>query len=128
MSATLFLSAADAAPMYRQIVDRIAALVLAGDWPPGSPLPSIRELAVANGVSVITVKRAYLELEHAGVIVTRHGKGSFVADSTDPTRARLRGELLRQIDALLLTAERLGCDATELQQLIATRRSEGEPR
>lgn len=104
----MFLSAADATPMYRQIVDQITARVMAGDWPPGSALPSIRELAAHNGVSVITVKRAYLELEHAGVIVTRHGKGSFVAESTDPTRARLQGELLRQVDALLLTAERLG--------------------
>ncbi|WP_326535389.1 GntR family transcriptional regulator [Pseudorhodoferax sp.] len=127
MSATLFLSAADATPMYRQIVDQIAARVMAGDWAPGSALPSIRELAAANGVSVITVKRAYLELEHAGVIVTRHGKGSFVADSTDPTRARLHGELLRQIDALLLSAERLGFTTPELQDLIATRRAEGDP-
>ena len=111
--------------MYRQIVDQITARVIAGDWAPGGALPSIRELAAANGVSVITVKRAYLELEHAGVIVTRHGKGSFVAESLDPSRARLHGELLRQIDALLLTADRLGCTDAELQALIAARRSEG---
>lgn len=126
MNATLFLSATDATPMYRQIVDQVTTRVIAGDWAPGSLLPSIRELAAANGVSVITVKRAYLELEHAGVIVTRHGKGSFVADSTDPTRARLRGELLRQIDALLATAQRLGCSDQELRQLIASRRSQGD--
>ncbi|WP_374657824.1 GntR family transcriptional regulator [Inhella sp.] len=125
MSADLFLSAADATPMYRQIVDQITARVMAGDWPPGSALPSIRELAAHNGVSVITVKRAYLELEHAGVIVTRHGKGSFVAESTDPTRARLQAELLRQVDALLLTAERLGWTDDELQACIAARRQEG---
>ena len=92
MSATLFLSAADATLAY----------------------------ALDHGPS-------YLELEHAGVIVTRHGKGSFVADSTDPTRARLHGELLRQIDALLLSAERLGFTTPELQDLIATRRAEGDP-
>lgn len=126
MSAVLFLSAADATPLYRQIVDQVTTKVIAGDWAPGSLLPSIRELAAANGVSVITVKRAYLELEHTGVIVTRHGKGSFVADSTDPTRARLRGELLRQIDALLATAHRLGCSDKELRQLIASRRSQGD--
>ena len=125
MSAELFLSAADAMPMYRQIVDQITARVIAGDWPPGSALPSIRELAAANGVSVITVKRAYLELEHAGVIHTRHGKGSFVAESTDPSRARLHAELLRQIEALCVTADRLGLTAQELQELIDLRRSEG---
>ncbi len=126
MTATLFLSASDATPMYRQIVDQITARVIAGDWAPGSALPSIRELAAANGVSVITVKRAYLELEHAGVIVTRHGKGSFVAESIDPTRAHLQGELLRQIDTLLVTAQRLGCSDRELMRLIASRRVEGD--
>ncbi|HEX6639330.1 MAG TPA: GntR family transcriptional regulator [Steroidobacteraceae bacterium] len=43
-------------------------------------MPSIRALAAALNVSVITIKRAYLDLESEGVIVTRHGKGSFVAD------------------------------------------------
>lgn len=125
MHAQLFFSTTDATPMYRQIVDQITAKVMAGDWIPGTALPSIRELAAANGVSVITVKRAYLELEHAGVIVTRPGKGSVVAESTDPTRARLHAELLRQIDALLSAAERLGCSEQELLELIATRRQEG---
>ena len=46
----------------------------------GKELPSIRALAAALNVSVITIKRAYLDLENEGVIVTRHGKGSFVAD------------------------------------------------
>jgi GntR family transcriptional regulator len=126
LSAALFLSATDAKPMYRLIVDQVTARVIAGDWPPGAALPSIRELAAANGVSVITVKRAYLELEHAGVIVTRHGKGSFVADSLDPSRARLRGELLLQIDAVLLSADRLGLSDPELAALVAARRTQGD--
>jgi GntR family transcriptional regulator len=54
--------------------------VAAGDWAAGRELPSIRALAAALNVSVITIKRAYLDLETEGVIVTRHGKGSFVAD------------------------------------------------
>ncbi len=123
LTAELFLAASDPTPMYRQIVDQVTAKVVAGDWLPGAALPSIRELAAANGVSVITVKRAYLELEHGGVIVTRHGKGSFVAESTDPTRARLHADLLRQIDALLLAAGRLGLSKQELQELIAARRA-----
>ncbi len=109
--------------MYRQIVEQVAAKVVAGDCSPGAALPSIRELAAANGISVITVKRAYLELEHAGVIVTRHGKGSFVAESADPTRARLHADLLRQIDAVALAADRLGLSQNELQDLIAARRA-----
>ena len=74
------ISQTDARPMYLQILEQIRARVAAGDWPPGKELPSIRALAAALNVSVITIKRAYLDLESEGVIVTRHGKGSFVAD------------------------------------------------
>jgi len=74
------ISQTDARPMYLQIMEQIRARIAAGDWPAGKELPSIRALAAALNVSVITIKRAYLDLENEGVIVTRHGKGSFVAD------------------------------------------------
>jgi len=74
------ISQTDARPMYLQIMEQIRARIAAGDWAAGKELPSIRALAVALNVSVITIKRAYLDLESEGVIVTRHGKGSFVAD------------------------------------------------
>src|SRR5688572_33241182 len=74
------ISQTDARPMYLQIMEQIRARIAAGDWVAGQELPSIRALAAALSVSVITVKRAYLDLESEGVIVTRHGKGSFVAE------------------------------------------------
>jgi GntR family transcriptional regulator len=74
------ISQTDARPMYLQIMEQIRARIAAGDWAAGKELPSIRALAAALSVSVITVKRAYLDLESEGVIMTRHGKGSFVAD------------------------------------------------
>ena len=74
------ISQTDARPMYLQIMEQIRARIAAGEWPVGKELPSIRALAAALNVSVITIKRAYLDLENEGVIVTRHGKGSFVAD------------------------------------------------
>ena len=74
------ISQTDARPMYLQIMEQIRARIAAGDWAAGKELPSIRALAVALNVSVITIKRAYLDLESEGVIVTRHGKGSFVAE------------------------------------------------
>jgi GntR family transcriptional regulator len=66
--------------MYLQIMEQIRMRIAAGDWEPGKELPSIRALAADLRISVITVKRAYLDLEAARVIVTRQGKGSFVAD------------------------------------------------
>lgn len=118
MNPRLFLSASDSSPMYQQVIDQITAQILAGAWPAGSALPSIRELAAANQISVITVKRAYQELESSGVIVTRHGKGSFVAESTEAPRALLREELESHLAALLACAHRLGLSRKELQKLV----------
>ncbi len=94
--------------MYTQIMDQIATKVMAGDWRPGQALPSIRELASASGVSVITVKRAYLELERAGVIVTRQGKGSFVAETQDMPKQLMQDEFNSHLMGMLNTATKLG--------------------
>jgi DNA-binding transcriptional MocR family regulator len=61
--------------MYLQIMEQIKRRIAVGDWKAGEALPSIRQLAADLQVSVITVKRAYLELEREGVIATQHGKG-----------------------------------------------------
>ena len=114
--ALILLSAADSRPMYQQIVDQITARVMAGDWRPGQPLPSIRELAAGSGVSVITVKRAYEELERAGVIVTRHGKGSVVADRPEPARALLEDGLRHHLQEAIAVGARLGLDRAALHQ------------
>lgn len=115
----LFLSTTDIRPMYQQIVDQITLKVMAGDWPAGQSLPSIRELASASKVSVITVKRAYTELGLAGIIVTRHGMGSYVAESPDLPKALLRSKLQQHLQALLDCARQLGLSTSDIQQLIA---------
>jgi len=120
-NAELFLSASDSTPMYQQIVDQITAKVRAGDWLPGQPLPSIRELAAASRVSVITVKRAYTELGQAGVIVTRHGMGSFVAESPELSIQLLQAEFRQHLDAMLGSARRLGLSAREIRQRVDER-------
>lgn len=66
-------------PLYQQIVDQIKQKIAVEEWKAGDEIPSIRQLAADLRVSVITVKRAYLELEREGLIITQHGKGSFVA-------------------------------------------------
>lgn len=110
MGTELLLSPHSSTPMYAQIVEQVVAKVMAGEWAEGRPLPSIRELASASGVSVITVKRAYLELEHAGVIVTRQGKGSYVAAVNDAARALAAEEFETQLKGLLDAARKLGLD------------------
>jgi GntR family transcriptional regulator len=82
MNSSIVISQSDGRPMYLQIMEQIKQKVAVGEWAPGEEIPSIRMMSVALRVSVITVKRAYLELEREGVIITQHGKGSIVA--SDP--------------------------------------------
>ena len=111
------ISQTDARPMYLQIMEQIRARIVAGDWPAGKELPSIRALAAALNVSVITIKRAYLDLENEGVIVTRHGKGSFVADVNG-----LAGELQEEkLDEHLTAAAEIGRVLGLTDEELATR-------
>jgi GntR family transcriptional regulator len=89
------ISQTDKRPIYLQIMEQIIQRVAVGDWAEGQAIPSIRQLAVDLQVSVITVKRAYLELEREGVIVTQQGKGSRVAHKPG-LGARLREQELQQ--------------------------------
>jgi GntR family transcriptional regulator len=67
-------------PLYLQIVRQISAQIITGALPPSEPLPSIRELARRERISVITVQKAYEELARQNLIVSRRAKGFFVAD------------------------------------------------
>lgn len=117
MTFGLFLSATDKKPMYLQIVEQITSKVLIGDWPADMALPSIRELAAATEVSVITVKRAYLELERAGVIVTQAGRGSYVSTRADLNQELKQQEFIQQLELALDLAKQL--QLSDAQILVA---------
>lgn len=85
-------------PIYEQIFSQIKNAVISGEIAEGEALPSIRALAKDLRISVITTKRAYDELEHAGYIHTVAGKGSFVAETNSQV---IREEHLQQIEALM---------------------------
>ena len=66
-------------PLYQQIKDQIKTSIFNNEFKEGEQLPSIRSLANDLNVSVLTTKRVYAELEAEGFIITRVGKGSYVA-------------------------------------------------
>jgi GntR family transcriptional regulator len=101
--------------MYLQIMEQIRQRIAIGDWPAGHELPSIRTLAVATQVSVITVKRAYLELEHEGLIVTRQGKGSFVSDNVGLAASQRHRELSEHLRAAAEIGRQLGLSVGEVE-------------
>jgi GntR family transcriptional regulator len=111
---SLVISQADARPMYVQIMEQIKQRVAVGDWPAGQEIPSIRQLAVDLRVSVITVKRAYLELEREGVIVTQHGKGSFVAAGAGLGSRLLEDDLEKHLGQAARLGAQLGLSPDEL--------------
>ncbi len=65
-------------PIYQQIYDQISAQIINGELPGDFCLPPIRTVAKELRISIITVKRAWEELEHSGFIYTMTGKGCFV--------------------------------------------------
>ena len=113
MNTQMILSQVDSRPMYLQIMDEISRRVALGDWPPGHRLPSIRELASELKVSVITVKRAYLELERSGVIITQQGRGSWVHDKVDVDDVR-KEELQRYLEQAARLAAAMGIRTEDL--------------
>jgi GntR family transcriptional regulator len=94
--------------MYLQLMEQIRRKIAVGDWQPGHEIPSIRALAASTRVSVITVKRAFLELEHEGLIVTRQGRGTFVADKVDLARDLRERELDEHLSAAASIGRELG--------------------
>jgi len=86
--------------LYQQIVERLKREVSEGRLKPGTALPSFRQLAEDLLVSVITVKRAYEELEREGIIFRRQGLGTFVAEGglnrSREVKLTVAKELLRQ--------------------------------
>lgn len=110
------ISQSDKRPMYLQIMEQIKQRIAVGDWVPGQQIPSIRQLAVDLEVSVITVKRAYLELEREGIIQTRHGKGSQVAEGVDLGLKLREAELGEHLKQAAKLAAMLGLESDDLEE------------
>ena len=116
----ILLSQTDHRPMYLQIMEQIRHRVAMGDWPAGQELPSIRAMAAALNISVITVKRAYLELEHEGLIVTRQGKGSFIADTPEIGESLRLQEVDQHLLSAIASARLTGMSDDDLQARLQT--------
>lgn len=100
----------DNQPIYRQIRDRVVAMILDDLLGEGDPLPSVRNVATESRVNPLTVLKAYQELADAGLVEKRRGLGMFVAPGAkamllDGERRRFLEEQWPQIHA---TIQRLG--------------------
>lgn len=113
------LSQASGVPYYRQVVDQVSDLIRSGRLDPDARMPSVRELASQLLVSLITIRRAYADLEAAGLIVRRQGQGTFVASRVDRAAVeKARADARRVLADALATARRLGLDDEELRETL----------
>ena len=102
-------------PLYLQIVEQVRRLVALGALKPGDRFLTVRELGTRARVNRNTAARAIAELERDGVVRTRVGQGTFIADGGKPMDIKERDAALdAALDKLLIEAHALGVPAEEL--------------
>lgn len=101
----IIISSNDSKPIYEQITSQFKAMIMRGELKTGDAIPSMRALAKSLHISVITVQKAYEDLQKAGFIETTVGRGSFVSASN---RDFILEEEQRKAEELLEEAARIG--------------------
>ena len=107
----------DPRPIYEQIQAELRRLMLTGALPPGSRLPSVRELAGQLAINPNTIQRAYRELELDGYILSVAGKGSFVAQ-IDQLAEQQKKQAVDAFRAAAQKLRQLGLTQAQLAQLL----------
>lgn len=112
----------DSQPIYRQLRDRVVALILDGVLKEGDPLPSVRTVAAEYRVNPITVMKGYQQLVDEQLVETRRGRGMFInAGARDLLLAGERQRFLaEQWPRVHATIQRLGLTPEELLEATAT--------
>ena len=101
----IVISSNTSKPIYEQITSQIKALIMSGELQTGDPIPSMRAMAKSLHVSVITVQKAYEDLQRDGFIETTVGRGSFVSASN---RDFIQEEQQREAESHLQEAAEIG--------------------
>ena len=102
-------------PLYKQVTDQIKDAIASETLKPETKLPSIREMAKDLKISMITIKKAYADLENEGYILTRSGLGSFVANiNMDKLREEKLVEIRSELKKILLAAARYNISADDI--------------
>ncbi len=120
-----YLDASSELPNYVQLENQIKTACLHGKLKPGDQLPSIRALAKELSIAIITVKRAYDDLEKEKVIELRQGKGAFIRQVQ---KSKLKSDAAEQIEQelsiLLSHAEALGISKQEIKTMLLKKLNE----
>src|ERR1700722_2489972 len=113
----LRLETSDGVPIYLQIVNQIKRNVAVGRLKPEDPLPSVRQLALELTINPNTVARAYLELEHGGVIYKRQGQGTYVSAQAAEASRRERNKIVAALfEKAIIEASSFGMSEAEIAE------------
>ena len=105
-------------PIYAQLVERLKAKILAGSYPPGGHLDSVRDLAAAAGVNPNTMQRALSELEREGLLYSARTSGRYVTDDANLVHSLKRRLAEGRIEAFLREMRELGFGNEELLDIL----------
>jgi GntR family transcriptional regulator len=114
----------DSQPIYRQLRDRVVAMILDGVLNEGDPLPSVRNVAAEYRVNPITVLKGYQELVEEGLVEGKRGLGMFIKPGARDLllQAERRKFLEEEWPRISATIQRLGLTPDELLEAGATKR------
>jgi GntR family transcriptional regulator len=110
----------DNQPIYRQLRDRVVAMILDGELKEGDALPSVRNVAAEYRVNPLTVLKGYQQLVDEQLVESKRGRGMFINEGA--RNLLLQGErqkfLVEQWPAIRATIQRLGLTTEELLNLV----------
>lgn len=115
----ILISNSSSVPIYEQIKNAIVSGIMNGELEEEENIPSIRSLAQDLRISIMTVKKAYDELESEGYIVTRQGKGSFVAKKNiELKKEQAKKQIENHLEEVIALAHKFDISMNEVIDLI----------
>lgn len=114
----IIISAKSSIPIYEQITAQIKSLIVAGELVDEELLPSVRNLARQLHISVITVKRAYEDLQNEGFIKTVIGKGTFVIAQDNAKNEEINIVIEEKLSEVVDLAKKNGIKLEMIQEII----------
>lgn len=111
----MIISNSSSVPIYEQIKNSIIEQIMNNELQEDEAIPSIRTLAQEIKISVMTIKKAYDELEREGYIISRQGKGTFVAPkNTELAKDKAQKEIEEHISKIVDISKKYDIEKTEI--------------
>jgi len=105
-------------PIYLQLVERIQMQIVSGQYPPGSRIPSVRDLAAEAAVNPNTMQKAFAELERIGLIITRRTNGRTVTEDAKLIQ-KIRQDLAKEhLNHFIIKMYELNYDKESIFELV----------